>query len=310
VPAPDVSIVIATYNRSAVLREVLDVLRLQTARAWEAIVVGDACTDDTASVVAGFGDPRLRFVNLPHNHGEQSAPNNAGVALATGRALAFLNHDDFWRPDHLERSLAHLDASGADLVYSWTANLLPDETVVLLGVSPGGAYSAAVIAPASSWVMRRELADRVGSWRSGWTIRLSPSQDWLWRAARLGARLHELPRVSVIGFPSGSRPGSYGEAGAGEHARWRERLVSDPAWPEALLARYVRAQADGGRLPPAARPTRQVSWALQNAGSATAARLGLHPLALWTAIRHPGRGGFLTWLRKQRGLPARGSERT
>jgi glycosyltransferase involved in cell wall biosynthesis len=308
----DVSIVIATYNRSAVLREVLDVLRLQTVRTWEAIVVGDGCTDDTADVVAAFGDPRLRFVNLDRNHGEQSAPNNAGVSLATGRALAFLNHDDFWRPDHLERSLAHLDATGADLVYSWIANLLPgeDETVVLLGVSPGGAYTPAAIVPASSWVMRRELAGRVGPWRSGWTIRLSPSQDWLWRAAKLGAQLRELPRVSVIGFPSGSRPGSYADSGAAEHARWRARLQSDPAWPEAILTRYIRTQADGGRLPPSARPARQVSWALRNAGSAAVASAGLHPLAVWTAIRHPGPGGFLTWLRKRRGLPARGSRMT
>jgi hypothetical protein len=158
--------------------------------------------------------------------------------------------------------------------------------------------------------MRRELAGRVGPWRSGWTIRLSPSQDWLWRAAKLGAQLRELPRVSVIGFPSGSRPGSYAASGAAEHARWRARLQSDPAWPEAILTRYIRTQADGGRLPPSARPARQVSWALRNAGSAAVASAGLHPLAVWTAIRHPGPGGFLTWLRKRRGLPARGSRMT
>jgi len=44
--APDVSVIIATYNRSAVLRHVLEVLRLQTFGNWEALVVGDACTDD------------------------------------------------------------------------------------------------------------------------------------------------------------------------------------------------------------------------------------------------------------------------
>lgn len=304
---PDVSVVIATYNRAAVLRHVLAVLREQTFRDWEAIVVGDACSDETEAVVASFTEPRFRFVNLPENHGEQSAPNNEGVRLARGRILAFLNHDDFWRPDHLERARAHLEETGSDLVYGWIANLLPDEdeTVVLLGVSPRGRYSPALVVPASAWVFRRELVDGVGPWRSGWTIRLSPSQDWLWRAHRAGATLTELPRVSVIGFPSGSRPGSYAGGVDAEHARWRERLAADPGWPETLLASYLHAQAQGGRLPASAHPAGQVSWALKNLSAAALARIGVHPLAAKLAVTHPGRGGFLRWLRQRRGLPPR-----
>jgi GT2 family glycosyltransferase len=60
-------------------------VRAQTRSDWELIVVGDACTDDTADVVATFPDPRIRFVNLPENVGEQSGPNNEGVRLGHGR---------------------------------------------------------------------------------------------------------------------------------------------------------------------------------------------------------------------------------
>ena len=310
---PDVSVVIATYNRSGVLRHTLDVLRHQTHTNWEAIIVGDACTDDTAAVVAACDDARLQFVNLPENHGEQSAPNNEGVARAQGSVVAFLNHDDFWRPDHLTRALAHLSSTGADVVYSWIAQLLPDGTPVLLGVSPDGVYSPLVTVPASAWVVRRELAQRL-PWRNGWTMRLTPSQDWLWRAWHERARIVELRHLSVLALPSGTRKGSYRGAASNddpnnEHTRWRDRVLKDDRWAEEILTAYLHAQANGGRLPPSTRVLRRLSWVARNAGSKAVVSMGWHPLAAWLAVRHPGRGGFLTWLRSERGLPARDTSR-
>jgi glycosyltransferase involved in cell wall biosynthesis len=92
---------------------------------WELVIVGDGCTDDTAEEVASFGDGRIRFVNLPRRSGDQSLPHNHGVALARGRYIAFLNHDDLYLPDHLATCVAELDRSGADLVWAACANLLP-----------------------------------------------------------------------------------------------------------------------------------------------------------------------------------------
>src|SRR5262245_41215209 len=112
---PAISVVTATFNRSHVLRLAIESVRRQTVSDWELIVVGDACTDDTAAVVAGFGDERIRFVNLARNHGEQSVPNNAGTELANGRYLAYLNHDDLWFSDHLETLRTALDSSGAEM---------------------------------------------------------------------------------------------------------------------------------------------------------------------------------------------------
>ncbi len=99
---PAVSVLTATYNRSNVLRFAVESVRRQTLSDWEMWVVGDACTDDTADMIREIGDPRIRFVNLPHNAGDQSGPNNEAVRLARGRFLAYLNHDDLWFPDHLE----------------------------------------------------------------------------------------------------------------------------------------------------------------------------------------------------------------
>lgn len=157
---PSVSIVIATYNRSNLLLHAIESVKQSTLTDWELPVVGDACTDDTADVVAGFNDPRILFLNLERNFGEQSGPNTIGASLVRAPILAFLNHDDIYCPDHLARSLAHLEATGADLVFSGLAAADPRSTeqlarndlgFILHGVSPDGAYQPYIFAPASSW---------------------------------------------------------------------------------------------------------------------------------------------------------------
>ena len=123
---PRVSIVTATYNRAEVLRLTIESVRRSRLTDWEMIIVGDACTDDSEAMVASFGDQRIRFVNLPVNAGEQSVPNNAGVALAHAPFVAFLNHDDLWIPEHLDLALAHLESEQADLVSTLTIALDAD----------------------------------------------------------------------------------------------------------------------------------------------------------------------------------------
>src|SRR5689334_3630760 len=91
VEQPSVSIIIATYNRANVLRYAIESVRWQTCTDWELWVVGDACTDDTEQVVRSFEDPRIHFLNLPKNVGDQSGPNNEGVRRSRGKFLAYLN---------------------------------------------------------------------------------------------------------------------------------------------------------------------------------------------------------------------------
>src|SRR5579862_4006212 len=129
---PTVSIVVATYNRSNVLALAIESARAQTVEDWEMVVVGDACTDDTAEVVHSFKDTRIRFVNLSENWGEQSRPNNEGEARSQGRYVSFLNHDDLWFPDHLERTLAALEAGDAGMVFSVVGLVEPGGAIDLL----------------------------------------------------------------------------------------------------------------------------------------------------------------------------------
>ena len=109
---PAVSVVLSTYNRSNILPFAIESVLGQTRDDWELLVVGDNCTDDSEEIVARFDDGRIRFINLRERVGDQSGPNNEGVHQARAPFVAFLNHDDLWFPDHLERMLADVRRRG------------------------------------------------------------------------------------------------------------------------------------------------------------------------------------------------------
>jgi glycosyltransferase involved in cell wall biosynthesis len=116
---PRVTVIIATYNWSSVLPYSIGSVLRQTYSDLELLVVGDACTDDSAEVVQRMADTdeRVRWINLATNAGEQSGPNNEGLRQARGELIAYLGHDDLWLPHHLSCLVEAMDA-GADLAYT------------------------------------------------------------------------------------------------------------------------------------------------------------------------------------------------
>jgi len=305
---PRVSVIMATYNRSNIVGYAIESVRAQTFADWELIVVGDACTDDTAAVVDAFGDPRIRFVNLGKNTGEQSQPNNEGVRLARGALLAFLNHDDMWLPDHLTTMVDALDATGADLVFSLVSLRQVDGLPPLACACPSGRFEPQVAVPASAWVFQRTLADEVGPWRYYRECVLAPSQDWLHRAHRAGRTLVAVAALGVIAIQSGARARSYVDRHETEHRRLAAQLRSDSG----LLVRELTALAVGhGWADPvfggalAVRP--YLGRGIKNAIRRLAWRVGVNPVTLRLGFR---RGVFIDRLRAVRGLPPLGRKET
>lgn len=297
-----VAVVVATYNRSAALRCALASVVAQTFEDWELIVVGDACTDDSHEVAAGFGDPRIRFINLSVNIGEQSGPNNVGVARTTAPLVAFLNHDDLWFPDHLERSLAVIQARAADLVFSPTFMLVPaDDThvaVVVDGLARKGRFDPLQIdraTVASGWLVRRDALARLRGWRAAGECQIEPSQDLLFRAHKSRMRLWGTGMPTVICVPSGVRRGSYLGNQASDQEALLERLASG-----GLRAELFAAAGDSGPGRPAGRAA--WFWAVRRLSS-----VGLSPRAVDFRIRRRlGRGDVIEGLRSVRGLDAAG----
>ena len=102
---PRVSIVIPTYNQATYLREALASVAAQTMPDWEAIVVNNFSDDDTVDAVKSLSDPRVTLVNFA-NDGIIATSRNLGLAKATAEWTAFLDSDDKWRPEKLDRCLA------------------------------------------------------------------------------------------------------------------------------------------------------------------------------------------------------------
>ena len=105
-----VSVIIPTYNRAAFLREALESVFTQTVQPHEVIVVDDGSKDNTESVVKGMqtAHPTLRY--LPQKNAGPAAARNTGMRAATGHWLAFLDSDDLWVNNKLERQLAYAAA--------------------------------------------------------------------------------------------------------------------------------------------------------------------------------------------------------
>lgn len=99
-----VSVIIPTYNRAKYISRAIDSVLAQTYKDWELIIVDDGSTDNTREVVEPYlKDKRIKYV-WKQNGGVSSA-RNKGLDIATGEFVAFLDSDDFYMPEKLEKSL-------------------------------------------------------------------------------------------------------------------------------------------------------------------------------------------------------------
>ena len=105
---PEVSVIIPTYNRRAMLLEAIDSVHAQSIREFELIVVDDGSTDGSAEHLKGLAKT-ARIERIEHRG--PAAARNHGVALARAPLIAFLDSDDLWLPAKLERQLAFMRAN-------------------------------------------------------------------------------------------------------------------------------------------------------------------------------------------------------
>lgn len=108
VSAPLVSVIMPTYNRATKVSRSIDSALAQTWRPIEIIVVDDGSTDQTASVLATYGD-RIKYVRQS-NSGPSSA-RNAGIRASNGQIISFLDSDDTWLPEKTELEVKLLQRS-------------------------------------------------------------------------------------------------------------------------------------------------------------------------------------------------------
>jgi glycosyltransferase involved in cell wall biosynthesis len=239
-----VTVIIATYNWSSVLRYSIGSVLRQTFTDFELLVVGDGCTDDSESVVAAADDPRVRWINLPANTRHQSGPNNEGLRQARGEIVAYLGHDDLWLPHHLDVIVRAFDSTACDLAYA-----------LAISVDGDGALWSTVPRPQEGWFAspltmahRQRVTEEMGGWRDYRELSGAPDIE-LWRRAQArGYAFTFVPRCTGIKFPAASRRGVYRTRPAHQQAEWFGRIEREPDLEvEALVRLIVSSGRDSWR---------------------------------------------------------------
>lgn len=230
---PRVSVICPTYNRSRAITATLDSVRAQTMPDWEMLVVSDGSDDDTDAWVerAARADSRIRLLRTAR-HGHPSGPRNLALEEARGSLIAYLDHDDRWREDHLSIVVTALDGDGSG---DGDAGCGEDGETSGAGARPAGRadmvvtgfvredgagritarsrphemcwhpqfQTLGVLMEPSRVAYRRALGERAGPWHAGGGM-----EDWdLWlRIADLAPRVTTvLDRTAVLLDDTGTR---------------------------------------------------------------------------------------------------------
>jgi len=129
-----ISIVVPVYNAGKYIKQTVDMVRRQTFTDWELILVEDCSKDNSAQVLRTLEnelqDSRIRVIYKEKNEGAARA-RNTGIDEVRGRYLAFLDADDIWMEDKLEKELAFMQEKHAAFVF--TAYEFGDENAVGTG---------------------------------------------------------------------------------------------------------------------------------------------------------------------------------
>jgi len=183
-----VSVIIPTYNYGRFIAEAIQSVLQQTHRPDEIVVVDDGSTDDTARVVAGFGDA-VKYVR--QENGGVCAARNKGVAESTGEIIAFMDADDTMEPESIAKQVALFGDERVGLVHCGL-RLFDDESgetieLQLEGGEDGVAdnlllWEGASIAGPGAILVTREAFDSVDGFDTG--MKVGEDWDFCYRVAR------------------------------------------------------------------------------------------------------------------------------
>jgi glycosyltransferase involved in cell wall biosynthesis len=124
---PKVSVIIPTYNREELIQRAVQSLLNQTNQDFEAFVIDDASTDNTAEVIKRYKDNRIKYIRMPENKG-QCVTRNIAIKQARGEYIGFLDSDDEWMPEKIEKQLRVFERSGdPNLAAVYSGLVITDE---------------------------------------------------------------------------------------------------------------------------------------------------------------------------------------
>ena len=200
-----VSVIIPAYNAADFISKALESVQGQTYTAWEIIVVEDGTQDGTEDIVKRIegisSDCQVRCIRHLINKGA-SAARNTGITESKGEYIALLDHDDTWKPCHLESLIRLMDETSSDLVFSPT-EFFHYSSHKLMGFHgpneqewanfPSSLLSRNYV-PASGILMRRDTFNGVGEFDTN--IRGVEDLDYWLRCLQFGNKFGYFPEVT------------------------------------------------------------------------------------------------------------------
>lgn len=116
-----ISIIVPVYNVEKYIEETMGCVAVQTYPEWELLLVEDGSRDNTVEIIQGcmdgYPEGKIRLIRQPSNMGAARA-RNRGLQEARGRYITFLDADDLWAPEKLEKELFFLREKGAAFVFT------------------------------------------------------------------------------------------------------------------------------------------------------------------------------------------------
>lgn len=157
---PKVTIIIPVYNVEAYLRQCLDSVVGQTLRDIEILCVDDGSTDGSTGILREYAAKDCRVKVLLHEHTNAGAARNAGMAVATGEYLGFVDSDDWCEPTLFEKAYGRAKADAADVVF-WGYRACDDLDGKILREHPP-ALPSGVSAPFDGLALKEKIFSNFG----------------------------------------------------------------------------------------------------------------------------------------------------
>lgn len=200
---PRVNIIIPTYNRAPLLKHALDSVLSQTFQDFEVIVVDDGSIDNTKQLAESYS--QVCYIRLEHS-GLPALVRNSGLRIAYGNYVAFLDSDDQWLPQKLERQVAVLDKyPKVGLVCSNALVLEKNRNTGQLYLREGQGRSGWVLKEllkdnfviTSTAVVRRSMLEQVGAFEEITLLRALEDYD-LWLRVAAVSEVYYIPEPLAI----------------------------------------------------------------------------------------------------------------
>lgn len=198
----NISVIIPNYNYGRFIGVAIESALAQTLPPIEIIVVDDGSTDDSAQIVESFGG-KVRLIR--QQNGGVGKARNVGAASSTGDFLAFLDADDVWIADKLEKQMRLFEDESVGYVSCGMREFNTESGETISEFIPAGEdwttenvllFKTPIVASGSAFVVRKSVFEQVGGFDEN--PNLHPSEDWDFACRVLNvACIHATPELLV-----------------------------------------------------------------------------------------------------------------